>query len=198
MKFLKVTLAVILCVSLASCGTSAKTSGLRASANDPTTTSLPSDVPTPDWNKPFPDGVLVPPQAVPTAASEMPFGVVTPSRLDGLMGTYERRGPDQAHRAMGYVFQSAKYGRLILTENRAEMTQAQLESLLDHQNDPGSQANLSLVSIHGGAERALIIGPKSGSGVNSIEWLEGSVEFVLIGPAPAFTDQMAVEVANLL
>jgi hypothetical protein len=104
---------------------------------------------------------------------------------------------DPSLNAVGWVYNYPGVGHLLITEDRPQMTEQQLEALPSQAPGPGNTANLSLVPIRNG-QTALLIGPKSGIGVTSIEWLEGGVQITILGPSPAFSDSVAVEAADQL
>ena len=155
-----------------------------------------TETPTPNWDRPFLSSGAVQLSNI-SVASDLAFTPVNSNQLPGLLSTWEQKEADPSLNAIGWVYDYPGVGHFLITEERPQMTEQQLEAFPSQAPGQGNTANLSLVPIRNG-QTALLIGPKNHIGVNSIEWIEGGVQVTILGQAPAFTNSVAVQAADQL
>ncbi len=147
-----------------------------------------------DWDQPFEEeGQAITETA---AAVLVDFKLIPPRRLGGAKGLYINNAGDldRANRQIAWVFDHPIYGPFFVRQSRAEITQDQLEALLQYNDAPGGTAQFGVTIVRGSLRSVLEEGPVA----NSIEWLEDGVHVTVVGPAVGFTRAHAVEVANAI
>ncbi len=101
-------------------------------------------------------------------------------------------------RSIAFVYADPEIGEYYVLEDLPTMTQDQLEQLVDCQ--PGevgcSTEGWSLQPIRTGITALVIYAPQSLSVATSVTWLEGEVQYTLMGPRPTMAEETAIEIAD--
>ncbi len=146
------------------------------------------------WEYDPADGGL--PMTVDQATPILPFSPIVPPNDVGNSPTLIAADPniwDKPDRDIAWLYQDAQ-GPFAVIEHVAKKTEQQLEAAATCQ--PGetgcSTEGWSLGKLSGG-HTALVI---DASTAVSVDWLQGSVEFLVIGPGDSFKVDQAMSIAN--
>jgi hypothetical protein len=168
-----------------------------ACANEPTgvrtapeesSVAEPPDIPSIEWTDPH--GTLA--ASLEEAKAELPFEPQVP-KLGKADAISVIPGSDIA-----WVYTDPKIGQYYVDENIPTETQAQLEQAATCQ--PGetncSTEGWSLQTIRKGTTALVIYAPEERSVATSVTWIEGGLEFTVMGPRSTMTEASALDVAN--
>ncbi len=147
------------------------------------------------WEYDPADGGL--PMTLAEATSILPFSPIVPPADVGASPSLIASDPDrfknEQDRGIAWLYQDAA-GPFAVIEGLAHMTEQQLEAAATCQ--PGetgcSTEGWSLGTLSGG-HTALVI---DGNMATSVDWLQNSVQYLVIGPADSFTPEHAMTIAN--
>ncbi len=102
----------------------------------------------------------------------------------------------RANRTLAFVFNDSRGRFLVLQRAAGQRTEESLTGLLAY-NSPTNLTKLSTTSIRGNITALLIQAGGPGQ-ANSIEWIEGGVDYVILGPMETFSLELAEQLANEL
>jgi hypothetical protein len=145
-----------------------------------------------DWDEPLVNGSQVSTEE--EAALILPFDPAVPTALGQptkLLVT-DPASAELSERVMAIIYDHPTYGRFWIVEALSEMTQGELEALAECSPVSDCEGIWSLVTLGDGTTALQIEGPIA----NSVVWLEGQVEFDVLGPSATFSAAYAIEVAN--
>jgi hypothetical protein len=130
------------------------------------------------------------------AATVLPFSPVAPPAGVGpsaMLIVSDPNTVDKQDRGIAWLYQDAS-GPFAVIERTAEKTEQDLEAAVTCQ--PGelgcSTEGWSLGKLSGG-QTALVI---DGNMAVSVDWLQNSIEFLVVGPASSFSLDQAMSIAN--
>lgn len=192
-RCLSVKRALIVCVVVASLAvltiaagrlTSSQAPSLAAKAEAASMTNGQTrgeNEPSPDWDKPFVDGLPV--AAVDQAVGQLPFRAALPSNVGTLKVSYLHES--YRPQALGLVYISGPYGRFQAIESKSSMTEAQLEWYAAN-CDPqrGCEGSWTMETLGTGVSALVIQNPGV---VNAALWVHGGRLFNVLGPADTFS-----------
>jgi hypothetical protein len=154
-----------------------------------------------DWEHPLPGGVQV--GTLAEAAEVLPF---TP--LEPKLGTpteilvMDPTGYATEDMALGLVYDDKSRGRYIVLEESAKVSQADLEGLADITPAPGTTPNPDLSTFRLVTIRDTVTGVFAARNVPRgdhpavIEWLDGGINILIMGPEGTYTEDILVALAN--
>jgi len=155
-----------------------------------------------DWDAPKPEGLYLDVADLSSISSSLPFTPIEP-QLKGLLHI-DMTDPNKIQREgmlLLFFFQDPDYGRIVVTEQLTSIDQEALESILQYNTEPTSEAVFSLVKLDDGTQ-ALVsirkIPSEDGLAPNGVEFLVGDADITIYGPDGSFTLAQAIPVANLV
>jgi len=141
-----------------------------------------------DWDRPVTNGMQV--QSTEAAQSQLGFSLQEPRGLGNPRAIFVSQGPEseRGYRAAGYVFDSAVYGRVVVSMKIDQVSRAARHSY--YQSAVSANSSDEIVTIRGNVEALLF---KSDSGGNcSLTWDMGGVEIWIGGPQLQNNDCLAI------
>jgi hypothetical protein len=188
-----IPLLVFSVLTLAGC---AKLYSARSDRAAPTSTpSIRPDIPSIDWMNPLGKTSA----SVGAVSGELNFTPQAPANLGNpvTISVSDPQAIDPADRAIAWVYNSPSYGQFFVEERLPTMNQQQLEDLATcHAGETGcNTTGWSLVSIRGGITALLIYAPPGRAAATSLVWLEGNLEYLVMGPRNTLSGQQELDIA---
>jgi hypothetical protein len=182
-------LAVALLLGTACANAPATDVGPRASSE--ATETIAPDLPTINWKNPL--GKIE--KSLDEARSQVAFDPQPPN-----LGTPEAISVDdpEGFGTIAFVYADPEIGEYCVHELLPTMTQDQLEQLATCQpaETNCSTEGWSLEPIRKGVTALVIYGPETRGVATSVTWLEGGLQYTLMGPRSTMTQERAIEIAN--
>ena len=188
----RLAIVVVALLGATSCANSAVGAGAGAAPG----TSPAPDFPKIDWSNPF--GVSA--ASVGDVSGELAFTPKVPADLGNYVSisASDPSSTDRPDRVLAWVYNDATYGQFFVEELLPTETQNQLETSVSCQ--PGEvgcdTTGSSLVTIRGGVTALLIYAPPDWSVATALVWLEGGLEYIVMGPRSSLTDHQVLSIAK--
>ena len=148
--------------------------------------TAPNAGPSVDWDHPLEGSVAV--ASIDQARGSLSFDPRQPEGLGTPLSIFvsaSSRVPEPRHRGLAFVYDLPDYGRAVVAETLLQISVADWERNIDSDVSRnglrGVPTTAERVTVRGGASALLLTDATTGR--SAIEWVEGTVKFVIMGPA---------------